>query len=118
MTSIGYKAFGDCALSTVISLIENPLYLYTHDNAFYGSYGGTLYVPIGTKEKYKAATGWKEFAFIEEGLPSGINNITKENNKNHDIYNLQGKKLHSNATDLNGLLRGVYIVNGRKVMVK
>ena len=35
-----------------------------------------------------------------------------------NIYNLQGKIVRKNANDFIGLPKGVYIVNGRKVMVK
>ena len=32
---------------------------------------GTLYVPNGTKEAYKATNGWKDFVFMEEGNGGG-----------------------------------------------
>ena len=35
-----------------------------------------------------------------------------------DVYNMQGYKVRSKATTLSGLPKGVYIVNGRKVIVK
>ena len=35
---------------------------------------GTLYVPTGTKEAYKAKDGWKDFMFIEEGNGGGLGN--------------------------------------------
>ena len=35
-----------------------------------------------------------------------------------DIYNLQGIRVRTAATSLEGLGRGVYVVNGKKVMVK
>jgi hypothetical protein len=35
-----------------------------------------------------------------------------------NIYNLQGKIVRKNANDFIGLPKGVYIVNGRKVIVK
>lgn len=38
---------------------------------------GTLYVPVGTKEKYKAKGGWKDFVFMEEGT-GGIDPVIPE----------------------------------------
>ena len=35
-----------------------------------------------------------------------------------DVYNLQGHKVRSNTTDLKGLSKGIYIINGKKVVVK
>lgn len=39
-------------------------------------------------------------------------------NGSFDIYNLQGIRVRTAATSLEGLSRGVYVVNGKKVMVK
>lgn len=84
MQIIDYYAFSGCRnLATIVSLIEEPssvlwwnpstwftVFLdsfdkFTFDNA-------TLYVPQGTIEKYKATDVWKNFAWIEEGVPAGI----------------------------------------------
>jgi len=35
-----------------------------------------------------------------------------------DVYNMQGNKVRSKATTLSGLPKGIFIVNGRKVIVK
>ena len=35
-----------------------------------------------------------------------------------DVYNLQGQKVLTNTTSLEGLTKGVYIINGRKVVIK
>lgn len=35
----------------------------------------TLYVPIGSKEKYQTATGWNKFKFIKEVDPSKIDEV-------------------------------------------
>jgi hypothetical protein len=35
-----------------------------------------------------------------------------------DVYNLQGNKVRSGVTTLEGLAKGIYIVNGRKMVVK
>lgn len=65
VTSIGEQAFYACGrLTTVNSLIENPFDLdeKTFDLINYI----TLYVPIGTKDKYLSKKGWKECWRIEE----------------------------------------------------
>ena len=81
VTSIGKDAFNDVDLSVVVSKIENPFEIKlvfttnTLNNA-------TLYVPVGTKEKYKATEGWKDFLFIEEGDgPNGGGGDTPEAKK-------------------------------------
>ena len=35
-----------------------------------------------------------------------------------NVYNVQGRMVRSKATTLDGLPKGVYIVNGRKVVVR
>ena len=66
---IGACAFSGCDIPEVISKIENPFAIYTDtfsDNTFYNA---TLYVPIGSIDKYKATEGWKKFVFIEDEEP-------------------------------------------------
>ena len=71
VTNIGNKAFYGADIPTIVSLIENPSaikgktdsYRTFSQNTFMNA---TLYVPKGTKEKYKSTTGWKDFVFIEE----------------------------------------------------
>lgn len=77
VTGIGNYAFSGCDwdLSTVISLIETPFDLAKgvfSKNTFNNA---TLYVPIGTIDKYKSTEGWKDFLYIEEG--SGGNTTTE-----------------------------------------
>ena len=77
VTNIGGCAFDGWDLPVVISLIENPFAIYGkasdyrtfNQNTFNNA---TLYIPVGTIEKYKATDGWKDFLFIEEGTgPNG-----------------------------------------------
>lgn len=71
ITSIGSGAFYRCGLEMIYSQIEEP---FAIDGKAEGAYvqafnyfdNMTLFVPIGTKEKYQAAVGWKDFANIEE----------------------------------------------------
>lgn len=109
----GYAFYG-ADLQTVFSEIEDPFEIggksasptfseSTFDNA-------TLYVPIGTIDKYKATGGWKEFANIAEFDPSGINGIAKDKEKSV-IYNLNGVSLTQPR-------KGINIINNKKVVVK
>ena len=41
-----------------------------------------------------------------------------EANAPHDIYNIMGQKVRSNALSTEGLKSGIYIINGNKVLVK
>ena len=76
VTSIGNGAFYCENLAEVVSLIKNP-FVITGKSTSSGTFhlntfnNATLYVPIGTKEKYKNTKGWKDFLFIEEGTGSG-----------------------------------------------
>jgi len=64
VTSIGDGAFEDCyGLTEVRSKIIEP---FAIDSYVFPNYDIPLYVPIGTKEKYTATDGWKEFKTIIE----------------------------------------------------
>ena len=62
----------------------------------------TLYVPIGTKEKYMEAEGWKDFVFIEEMSPTGILPI-RESNKTFEIkrYTINGRQISQPQKGIN-----------------
>lgn len=55
---------------------------------------------------------------IEGEGTTGIESIVAEEGQAFDVYTLTGVKVRTAATDLNGLQRGIYIVNGKKVLVK
>ena len=73
----GCKTFDGSKISTVICLNENPSEIigrssdcrtFSQDTYL----NATLYVPVGTIDKYKATEGWKDFLFMEEGTgPNG-----------------------------------------------
>ena len=55
-----------------------------------------------------------------EGAGSGIAGIAAEK-KNVNVYDLAGRVVRHNvesANAVNGLAKGIYIVNGKKVLVK
>ena len=116
VTSIGNYAFDRVDLTTVVSLIENPFviegksssYRAFSENTFNNA---TLYVPVGTIDKYKATNGWKDFAYIVEGTPTGIKVIENTQKKNATVYDLNGVRLSEPK-------KGINILNGKKVVVK
>ena len=121
VTNISGGAFYDCDISTVIVLIENPfaitgktIYVYsTSMNTFSLNTfeNAMLYVPAGTIDKYKATEGWKDFAHIQEGNPTGISVVENATNNNTTIYDLNGVRQPDPQ-------KGINIINGKKVMVK
>jgi len=121
--SIGLGAFSDCSsLTKVYSMIEDPFELnYAFSNL---PRSATLYVPIGTKEKYEATKGWTVFDNIEEREMAGIDeasllNEKMINEKRGGVYDLSGRKINAQGTIHNAQLKkGIYIRDGRKIVVK
>ena len=76
VTSIEPYAFRYCDnLKEIISFIENPFGIYGKSSNYAcfdaSAFGKVmLYVPQGTIDKYKATTGWQDFANIVEGAPT------------------------------------------------
>ena len=116
VTSIGGRALEGVDLTTVVSLIENP-FLIDGKSSSWRAFSvntfnnATLYVPVGTIDKYKATDGWKDFAYIVEGTPTGIKVIENTQNKNATVYDLNGVRLSEPK-------KGINIINGQKVIVK
>ena len=76
VTTIGNNAFDGADLSTVISQIENPFSIdgKSSSNRVFSKNtfkNATLYVPVGTIDKYKSTDGWRDFEIIKEIEGSG-----------------------------------------------
>ena len=122
--SILYKdnMFDDCrSLNTVTFTGDIPISL--HELLFEGvgtaSAPATLEVPEQFKDNYQAKFNGNMFYggyFTLKGVTS-VNSILSENQP-QDVYSLNGTLLRKNATSLKSLPKGVYIVNGRKVVIK
>ena len=131
--SIGASAFAGCSnLKSVTVYWNDPIALgvagargsmtrSSGSSIFEGVNLNTciLYVPAGCVEKYRNAAVWGDFKNILEIGTTAINGVViSEGGKPFDIYNIQGRKVRDNVTTFDGLPSGVYIVNGKKVMVK
>ena len=134
INAIGDYAFHGCSqLKKVISEIENPfkinedVFCYVDGEPFDGGRlifsKAILYVPTGSKDKYKATPAWNNFRTIVEFSESGIDqplSKTSEMQK-YVVFNTKGMHVRtvscstiSNSID--GLPAGIYIVNGKKVV--
>ena len=129
--SIGKDAFLECAGLEQVTVLS-PVPVTIEDNVFHMTEiwsedltesttsdftSATLYVPKGSKAKYQAADGWKNFQnIVEIDVPTGI--ALPATVERFDVYSPSGVLLRKSATSMNGLKSGVYIVNGKRVMVK
>ena len=132
----GAELYGSTkTLGSADKIPEGAYYLgYTKDKyplGFYYSSGRQNWVPycaaILRKDNSSASAGAK-VNFIDVDMyntskidvtPTGIPTISipvvRTDNK---VYNLNGQVVRANAEDLNGLDKGIYIVGGKKIMVK
>jgi len=117
VTSIGSRAFEHCNLPVVISLINIPFNIYGKANEGNNVFSlntfenATLYVPVGTIDKYKATEGWKDFAHIVEGEPTGVNVVRNTEGNKAVVYDLNGVRLSESQ-------KGINIINGKKYVKK
>ena len=117
LEEIDFWAFRNCeSLEDIYSYIKEPFdiggaFSYSDGDVdeYYSSV--TLHVPAGTKAKYEATEGWKDFKNIVEIDPSGIATIHSEKNGYGAVYNLSGQRLAAPH-------RGLNIIGGRKVVMK
>ena len=120
VTTIGYYAFSGCKnvkQITVEAVTPPECSIY----AFYGINRNEckLFVPKNSVDAYKKANGWKEF-FLIEGTTTGIINNIYNKIDNVDVYTIDGIKRLSKASanEINALPKGVYIINGKKIVIK
>ena len=116
VTHIGDQAFFKCAnLQKVHS--NNPAPPVNGFGVFISiNQYAMLYVPVGSKDDYMA-TDWGRyfFAVIEEQVSSVDNVEVSRNPLDNVVYTISGQRV--NAPDVNTLPAGMYIVNGRKVII-
>ena len=98
---------------------NNITFSMTDDNA------GEATIGILVNEPVTVANfgGWCDFELKFYGkMTNGINPIVTDNKKasvkNNNVYSITGTLVRSNAKNLEGLPKGMYIVNGKKFVVK
>ena len=118
--SIGEYAFAYCpALTSIKSYIAAEDLFVPGNDVFYDVDKSkcTLYVPYGAKDVYASTAGWSDFLNICEFDATGIDDVQVEDTVNPNlnvIYDLRGNRL----TNTENLERGIYIINGQRVLIK
>ena len=120
LQSIGREAFSGCINITQISseAVVPPTCRIKALNGINKS-ECKLIVPKNSLDAYKQADQWKDFLLIE-GSTTGITNTVYNNSGLADVYTIDGTRRLSKAStdEINALPKGVYIVNGKKIIIK
>ena len=120
LESIGANAFYDCVNVIQISC-DAVLPPSCSTNLFdpINKWECKLFFPKNSVDAYKKADGWKEF-FLIEGSTTGIINNIYNKIENVDVYTIDGVRClnKANTEEINALHKGVYIINGKKIIIK
>ena len=122
LDSIGKYAFNRCfdLSRTYLSAEEPPVIDPTAIDDLDLSLR-TLYVPKGTRNKYMNTDGWKKYGFrgIKEFVPfDGIKELKAVTNHKHTVYDINGRPATLPAAQKPELRGSVYIVDGKKYIVR
>ena len=113
--SIGDYAFAECdnildikiGSKKAIAASENIFSSDAYNNA-------CLYVPTGRKFAYEKTTPWNNFYITEmdfTGIDEVLDEVKAESGKVKAIYDFNGRAVEKPA-------KGIYIINGKKVLIK
>ena len=123
--TIGIYAFSNCSSITQISSEAVVPPICNESGGESGVFNGInkskckLIVPKNSLDAYKQAYQWEDFSLIE-GSTTGITNTVYNKAGLADVYTIDGTKRLSKAStdEINALPKGVYIVNGKKIIIK
>ena len=78
-----------------------------------------LYVPKGSKTLYWLHPYWENFKNIVELGDTSIDDVIVDQHQQREgVYTIDGIKLSANAGNIENLPKGIYIINGKKVIIK
>lgn len=81
--------------------------------------GGASATIKGTRAYFTTtATGIKEMALLLDGTATAISRTEAATEAGFDVYTLTGIQVRKGAASLDGLKAGIYIVNGKKMIIK
>ncbi|MBR2776420.1 MAG: leucine-rich repeat protein [Prevotella sp.] len=76
-----------------------------------------IHIPYDTQSNYLKAEGWKYFLVYYEDVPTNINIVRKDRGA-LGIWTLDGKKINNSNFDKTNHPNGIYIIDGKKVIIR
>lgn len=112
ITFVGNYTNGQ-ALQQNCFFISNNTFYRASGQEIMKAYRATFQVPTSTKAKIMNTV------FVGEGgSVTAIDDVHVSPQGSFDVYHINGMLVKKNAIDLNGLDKGIYIINGKKYVVK
>lgn len=102
-------------------LTEGDYFIDANRNLFYSANGTETMKAFRAIFVSTAAAPAKAMFFSirgNSGETTGIEDVKTLAGKTFDVYSIDGMLVRKNATSLNGLAKGVYVVNGKKYIAK
>ena len=102
-------------------LAEGDYFIDANRNKFYSANGTETMKAFRAIFVSTAAAAAKTMFFSirgNSGETTGIEDVKTLAGKTFDVYSIDGMLVRKNATSLNGLAKGVYVVNGKKYIAK
>lgn len=102
-------------------LTEGDYFIDANRNLFYSANGTETMKAFRAIFVSTAAAAAKTMFFSirgNSGETTGIEDVKTLAGKTFDVYSIDGMLVRKNATNLNGLAKGVYVVNGKKYIAK
>ena len=102
-------------------LAEGDYFIDANRNQFYSANGTETMKAFRAIFVSTAAAPAKTMFFSirgNSGETTGIEDVKTLAGKTFDVYSIDGMLVRKNATNLNGLAKGVYVVNGKKYIAK
>ena len=124
VTEIGGYAFSGCSgLMDVYCISETIPETSNYAFGYQGEYisNAILHVPAGSISAYSNTEPWsyfKEIVAISSEDATGIKSLEGASAEPFDVYDMNGHKVLTHVTSLDGLSNGVYIINGKKMIIK
>lgn len=102
-------------------LTKGNYFIDANRNLFYSANGTETMKAFRAIFVSTAAAAAKTMFFSirgNSGETTGIEDVKTLAGKTFDVYSIDGMLVRKNATNLNGLAKGVYVVNGKKYIAK